>query len=308
MTMPGPAWHLEVFATNNGFEPFTAFQDSLTDTATVALDAALTHVLAVRGIELVRTEWRKPLGDGLHEFRVRHTADEIRRMFGDEAPGVAPPHGESVLLRVFAHFHGQRIVLLLSGYDKQRDPSTRTQQKEIKYAQKKSQSLEGTRDQAQGREAQGPAQRGVSPWKTEQLNSTFVQRSTPLLTAYGIKHISRIMVRNTYPASCRRRVPAVARSYEVAAASRLARLSPAAGRQGRVFEEAYDVAVQLMEMRQRRGMTQLQLAEATGIAQSEISRIERGGANPTEKTIHRLADALGAELKIVERDPSVTVE
>jgi transcriptional regulator with XRE-family HTH domain len=35
--------------------------------------------------------------------------------------------------------------------------------------------------------------------------------------------------------------------------------------------------------------------------QGDISRIERGSANPTEKTLIRIADALGAELKLVDR-------
>jgi transcriptional regulator with XRE-family HTH domain len=32
-----------------------------------------------------------------------------------------------------------------------------------------------------------------------------------------------------------------------------------------------------------------------------ITRIERGTANPTEKTLVRIADALGADLRFVER-------
>jgi len=44
-------------------------------------------------------------------------------------------------------------------------------------------------------------------------------------------------------------------------------------------------------------MTQQQLAAASGIRQSEISRIESGNGNPTLKTIGALARALGAELR-----------
>lgn len=91
------------------------------------------------------------------------------------------------------------------------------------------------------------------------------------------------------------------RSYQEAAAGRLARVPDAGRRQRRVFTDAYDMAMQLMELRERRGMTQTELAGVTGIAQSEISRIERGSANPTEKTLLRIADALGADLRVVER-------
>jgi putative component of toxin-antitoxin plasmid stabilization module len=135
MTVPEGGWSLDVFATDNGAEPFTSFMDDLSDAAAVALDAALTHVLAVRGIDLANSEWLKPLGKGLHEFRVRHSADEIMHMFADERPGLAPDP-ESILLRVFVHFHGRRVVLLLSGYDKQDDASKKRQEKEIAFARK----------------------------------------------------------------------------------------------------------------------------------------------------------------------------
>lgn len=39
-------------------------------------------------------------------------------------------------------------------------------------------------------------------------------------------------------------------------------------------------------------------ADASGIRQSEISRIESGNGNPTLKTLGALARALGAELRI----------
>jgi hypothetical protein len=131
----GP-WRLEVFAADNGREPFTAFADSLSDTAFAALDAALRHVLAVRGIGLVSTEWLKPLGQGLHEFRVRHTASEIARMFAGEPAESVPGPGVPILLRVFVHFHGHRVILLLSGYDKQADASRKRQEREIAAARK----------------------------------------------------------------------------------------------------------------------------------------------------------------------------
>lgn len=129
-------WTLEVFGADKGREPFSAFTDQLSDVAFAALDAALGHVLAVRGIDLVGTEWLKPLGQGLHEFRVRHSGLEIAHMFAGESADHIPRSGESVLLRVFVHFHGRRIILLLSGYDKGADPSSRRQRREIAAARK----------------------------------------------------------------------------------------------------------------------------------------------------------------------------
>jgi hypothetical protein len=133
-----PSWTPEVFVSDDGQEPFTAFTRSLSDFKYVALDAAIRLVLAARGLDLVRTEWLKALGAGLHEFRVRHDADGITRMFGRSDDPTAPVAGppEPVLLRVFMHFHGAKVILLLSGYDKGRDPSPRRQDREIAAARR----------------------------------------------------------------------------------------------------------------------------------------------------------------------------
>ena len=46
------------------------------------------------------------------------------------------------------------------------------------------------------------------------------------------------------------------------------------------------------------GLTQKDISLKSGIAQGDISRIESGLANPSLKTMTRLADALGMELCI----------
>ena len=45
-------------------------------------------------------------------------------------------------------------------------------------------------------------------------------------------------------------------------------------------------------------VTQEQLSKLTGIDQSDISKIERGAANPSVGTLKKIAKALGKELKI----------
>jgi hypothetical protein len=130
----GGAWELEVYETEDGRQPFTVWVEKLSETKFVSLDAALRLVLAERGLDLARTEWLKPLGEGLHEFRLRHDGDEIRRMFGGQEGHAR--RRERILLRVFVHFHGSRVVLLLAGYDKGKDPSDRRQQREIAQARK----------------------------------------------------------------------------------------------------------------------------------------------------------------------------
>jgi len=54
----------------------------------------------------------------------------------------------------------------------------------------------------------------------------------------------------------------------------------------------------IIEKRLRRGLTQKQLAVKIGTKQPVISRLERGAYNPSIKFLHRVAVALGAELKV----------
>lgn len=64
------------------------------------------------------------------------------------------------------------------------------------------------------------------------------------------------------------------------------------------FEDRYRLASELLGRRRALRLTQQQLAAASGVRQSEISRIESGNANPTLRTISALARALGAELHL----------
>lgn len=54
----------------------------------------------------------------------------------------------------------------------------------------------------------------------------------------------------------------------------------------------------IIEARQSSGMTQKQLADKTGIAQADISKLERGNANPSLRTLQRLAAGMGMRVKI----------
>jgi len=75
---------------------------------------------------------------------------------------------------------------------------------------------------------------------------------------------------------------------------------PAAVAELRMYETSYRLAGQLIRRRRELHMTQQQLAVASGIHQSEISRIESGNGNPTLKTLGALTSALGVELSITE--------
>jgi len=56
----------------------------------------------------------------------------------------------------------------------------------------------------------------------------------------------------------------------------------------------------LRELRLAENMTQEELAAATDLTQSTISRLEKGGRLPRPKTLRRLAEALGVEPEELE--------
>ena len=60
----------------------------------------------------------------------------------------------------------------------------------------------------------------------------------------------------------------------------------------------FSIGSLLLERRMAAGFTQQQLAAASGIPQSEISRIERGQGNPTVQTLESLGAPLGVALTL----------
>ena len=54
----------------------------------------------------------------------------------------------------------------------------------------------------------------------------------------------------------------------------------------------------VLSARAKAGLSQKELSELTGIDQSDISKIERGVANPSVATLERIASALGGRLII----------
>lgn len=91
------------------------------------------------------------------------------------------------------------------------------------------------------------------------------------------------------------------RDYTDIMADRRRRVAPETAALRQTFEKAYDLAMQLIELREKRGLTQAQLAERCGIDQGDISRIERGSTSPTTRTLQRIAEALDAEVRLIPR-------
>ncbi len=152
---PPAGYEIEFFRRSDGTEPVRRFLDSLSEDKRNALLAALTFVLTRTGLDVCRSEWGKQLGAGVAEFRLRHDEREVLSAHGAAEEGDLPKSSpENILLRVFFHAHGNRLILLLSGYDKGSRSSARHQQREIERA--RSYLKEWQAEQARQRRANAP--------------------------------------------------------------------------------------------------------------------------------------------------------
>ena len=64
------------------------------------------------------------------------------------------------------------------------------------------------------------------------------------------------------------------------------------------MEPEFQLIKAMLKGREDQQLSQRQLAERTGITQSDISKIETGEANPTLETLKKLASGLGMNLNI----------
>jgi len=129
-------FQLQFYEDERGDSPVLRWlREALTPTQRRAIGVAMAEILQAEGIGVCRTGYGKQLGDGLFEFRLRHDAAEILRSLGK--PARPERGGERILLRVFCHAHGDRVILLLGGYDKGADASPKRQQHEIATARKR---------------------------------------------------------------------------------------------------------------------------------------------------------------------------
>ena len=64
------------------------------------------------------------------------------------------------------------------------------------------------------------------------------------------------------------------------------------------LEPEFNIIQAIIDARKTSGFTQKQLSEKTGIAQGDISKIEKGNANPSLKTLKRLATGMNKRLHL----------
>ena len=64
------------------------------------------------------------------------------------------------------------------------------------------------------------------------------------------------------------------------------------------LEPEFAIIQAMIDARSNTGLTQKQLSERAGIVQGDISRLENGNANPSLRTLKRLASAMDMNLKL----------
>jgi DNA-binding XRE family transcriptional regulator len=80
--------------------------------------------------------------------------------------------------------------------------------------------------------------------------------------------------------------------------------SPARRRGYEKAGRAVRIAFELRALREKKGLSQRELADRVGTTQSAIARLEAGSVSPSLPTLDKIAHALGAEvsLRIVDLD------
>ena len=64
------------------------------------------------------------------------------------------------------------------------------------------------------------------------------------------------------------------------------------------LEPEFSIIQAMINARKTNNMIQKELSERTGIAQSDISKLENGNSNPTISMLQRLADGMGMTVKL----------
>jgi len=64
------------------------------------------------------------------------------------------------------------------------------------------------------------------------------------------------------------------------------------------YGKQLEIAYQILQLRKKTGMSQVELARKLGTTQSNVARIETGQQNFTTSTLQKIAEALNRDLRI----------
>jgi hypothetical protein len=152
-------YHLEFYENTGGSMPVLEWLKKLESDDSVKHDAVvygLQVILAREGAGVCGTDVGKNLGKGRYEFRLRHTREELQaKAEPHKARASLSPEPVKVLIRLFFAVYGDKIELLLGGYDKAADGSRTRQNSESGQARAR---LRAHQQQAE-RKAQRPGRR-----------------------------------------------------------------------------------------------------------------------------------------------------
>lgn len=70
------------------------------------------------------------------------------------------------------------------------------------------------------------------------------------------------------------------------------------GPDGRAARDVWRIAQRVRKWRQRKGLTQVELAQAAGVAWRSVHQLEHGTAWPSTRTVAAVAAVLGARLGV----------
>jgi len=119
-------YELEFYEDQHGDQPVLRWlREELTLAKRKALGHAMNTILQKAGVGVCSSEYGRQLGGGLFEFRLRRDLRD---------PADVGERSGRLLLRVFCHARGNRLILLVGGYDKGEHPSLRRQSAEIALA------------------------------------------------------------------------------------------------------------------------------------------------------------------------------
>jgi len=126
-------YRLEFYKDDNGDEPARRWlREELSRMQRLVVGTAMREILEEEGINVCGTGFGRQLGGGLFEFRVGgKLSDFVESFEGTRLPD------EKILVRVFCHAHGDKLVLLLAAYDKLAQPSKAHQNQQIELARKR---------------------------------------------------------------------------------------------------------------------------------------------------------------------------
>jgi len=151
MSTPTSPYTIEFWEDDDGRKPVLEWiKNDLTPTQRRALGAAMRSFLQRLGPDVCASQWGKWVAPGIAEFRLRMSGAQV--VNAGWATENEADTSERILLRVFFHVHGQKIIMLLEGYDKGASPGKKTQQTKIENADKRLQHWKARQARAAKRE------------------------------------------------------------------------------------------------------------------------------------------------------------